>query len=67
MIDSINFAKSITDEITAVYIDIDPGPDELEIISKWNEWFPDVKLEIIPSNYRSLVEPSTELFGKNRS
>jgi amino acid transporter len=57
MIDSINFAKSITDEITAVYIDIDPGPDELEIISKWNAWFPDVKLEIIPSNYRSLVEP----------
>lgn len=57
MVDAINFARSITDQITAVYIDIDPGPDEEELRRRWNEWFPDIRFEVVPSTYRSIVEP----------
>lgn len=64
MVDSINFAKSITDQITAVYIDIDPGPDEEELRQRWNEWFPDVNFVVIASRYRSVVEPLLSYLDK---
>ena len=57
MIDAVNFARSITDNVTAVFIDIDPGPDEDELRKRWNDWYPDVKFVVIPSPYRSIVEP----------
>jgi hypothetical protein len=43
--------------VTAVFIDIDPGPDEDELRKRWNEWFPEVEFVVIDSPYRSLVEP----------
>ena len=57
MIDAVNFARSITDNVTAVFIDIDPGPDEDELRKRWNDWFPEVKFVVVPSPYRSLVDP----------
>ena len=57
MVDAVNFARSISDQVTAVYIDIDPGPDEEELRRRWNDWFPDVEFVVIPSPYRSVVEP----------
>jgi hypothetical protein len=57
MIDALNFARSISDHLTAVSIDIDPGPDEDELHRRWNEWFPDIQLVIVPSPYRSIVDP----------
>jgi hypothetical protein len=57
MIDAVNFARSISDQITAVYIDIDPGPDEEALQKSWNEWYPDIKFIVVPSPYRSVVEP----------
>jgi amino acid transporter len=57
MVDAVNFARSISDHVTAVFIDIDPGPDEEELLRRWNEWFPDVEFVLVPSPYRSIVEP----------
>lgn len=57
MIDAVNFARSIAEDITAVYIDTDLNPDETEIHLKWEAWFPGVKLVVVPSPYRSVVEP----------
>jgi len=57
MVDAVNFARSISDRVTAVFIDIDPGPDEEELRRRWNVWFPDIEFVIVPSPYRSLVEP----------
>ncbi len=57
MVDAINLARSISDQVTGVYIDINPEPDEAELRRRWELWFPDIKLEIIPSPYRSVVEP----------
>jgi len=57
MIDSVNFARSISDRVTAVFVDVDPGPDEDELRRRWNNWFPDTEFVVVPSPYRSLVEP----------
>ncbi|MBI4928619.1 MAG: APC family permease, partial [Anaerolineae bacterium] len=57
MVDAVNFARSLSDNVTAVFIDIDPGPDEETVVARWREWFPDVEIVIIPSPYRSIVEP----------
>jgi amino acid transporter len=57
MIDAVNFARSISAQVTAVYVDVEPTADEIELQRRWNEWFPEVKFVIIPSPYRSIVEP----------
>lgn len=57
MVDAVNFARAISPHVTAVFIDIDPGPDEEELRKQWIGWFPDVNFVVIPSPYRALVEP----------
>lgn len=57
MVDAVNFARSISDHVTAVSIVIEPGPDEEELRQRWNIWFPDVEFVVISSPYRSIVEP----------
>lgn len=57
MVDAVNFARAISDHVTAVFVDADPGPDEEKLRKEWNEWFPDVKFVVIPSPFRALVEP----------
>ena len=57
MIDAINFSQSISNYVTAVFVDVDPGPDEEALQRQWNAWFPEVPLVVIPSPYRSVVEP----------
>ncbi len=57
MIDAVNFARSITENVTAVFVDVDPGPDEDELRKRWNDWYPEVKFVVVPSPFRSLVEP----------
>lgn len=60
MVDAVNFARAISDLTTAVFIDIDPGPDETILRKRWNDWFPDIEFVIIPSPYRSLINPLLE-------
>ncbi len=57
MVDAVNFARSISSQITAVFIDVEPGPDEEELRKNWNDWFPDVNFVVISSPYRALVDP----------
>ncbi|PKO16372.1 MAG: amino acid permease [Chloroflexi bacterium HGW-Chloroflexi-10] len=57
MVDAVNFSRSITEDVTAVYVDINPGPDEDVLRARWNEWFPDVKFVVVSSPYRSITEP----------
>jgi len=67
MVDAVNFARSISDNVTALFIDVDPGPDEKEIQKQWNDWFPEVELVIVLSPYRSLVEPLLSFLDKTDS
>ncbi|MBC8123607.1 MAG: APC family permease [Gemmatimonadaceae bacterium] len=55
ILQAIDYARSITDDVTAVYVDIDTLSTEA-FCKRWQEWT-DVPLKIIPSPTRSIVEP----------
>jgi amino acid transporter len=54
--DAIAYAQSISKDITAVYVELDPGMGDL-MRQRWQRWFPDIKLAVVPSPYRSIVKP----------
>ncbi len=56
IVDAVDFARSITNEVTAVYVELEPG-DGQEVQEKWNRLWPDVPLVIISSPYRSIIQP----------
>jgi hypothetical protein len=56
MIGAVNFAKSISDNVTAVYVELEPGEGEKERV-EWESWWPDVPLVVVPSPYRSTIAP----------
>ncbi|MGG1675577.1 APC family permease [Neobacillus sp. NRS-1170] len=53
---SINYAKSLTDQIFAVYVSFD-REDEKRFEEKWEKWQPDVRLVTLHSHYRSVLQP----------
>ena len=53
---SINYAKSLTDQIFAVYVSFD-REDEKRFEEKWKQWQPDVRLVTLQSHYRSILHP----------
>jgi amino acid transporter len=56
MVDAVDYARSISKELTAVYVELEPGSGE-RIREKWQRWWPDVPLVVLPSPYRSIVGP----------
>ncbi len=54
--DAVNFARSIAQDITAVYIELEPGQGA-EVREKWAEWWPDIPLVVVPSPYRAVIGP----------
>jgi hypothetical protein len=55
-IEAVNYARSISEQVTALYIEIEPGSG-FQVQAKWTEWFPDIPLVIVSSPYRSIVGP----------
>ncbi|WP_160725719.1 APC family permease [Bacillus sp. USDA818B3_A] len=53
---SISYAKSLTDQIFAVYVSFD-REDEKRFEEKWQKWQPDVRLVTLHSHYRSILQP----------
>ncbi|WP_442599742.1 APC family permease [Neobacillus sp. D3-1R] len=56
---SINYAKSLTDQVIAVYIAFE-REDEKIFEEKWNNLHPDVRLVTLHSQYRSIIHPLTK-------
>jgi len=56
MVDAVNFARSISDRVTAVYVELEPGAGEKARL-EWESWWPDVPMVVVPSPYRSIVAP----------
>lgn len=63
MVEAINFARSISNEITAVYIEIEPEKTQ-GVKEKWEMWWPDIPLAIVPSPYRSIIGPLLEFLDQ---
>jgi hypothetical protein len=56
MVDAVNFARSISTDVTAVYVELEPGAGE-KMCATWQGWWPDVPMVVVPSPYRSIVGP----------
>ena len=56
VVDAIRFAKSISKNVTGVYIELEPGSGE-QVRNKWQRWWPKVPLVILPTPYRSIIGP----------
>ena len=56
MVSAVNFARSISDNVTAVYVELEPGAGE-KAREEWESWWPDVPMVVVPSPFRSIVAP----------
>ncbi len=56
IVGAVNFARSISNHVTAVYVELEPGTGE-RIRAEWERWWPDVPLVVVPSPYRSIIGP----------
>jgi hypothetical protein len=55
-IEAVRFARSIASNVTGIYVELDPAATA-RIRSRWQEWFPNVPLVVVPSPYRSIISP----------
>ncbi|MBK9052555.1 MAG: APC family permease [Chloroflexi bacterium] len=53
---ALNYARLLSDDVTAVHVSTNPE-DALKVKQKWESWGQDVRLVIVESPYRLLVEP----------
>ncbi len=58
-LNALNFALDLSDDVTAVHVSIDPK-DAAKVKEKWEKWGNGVRLVIIDSQYRLLIEPILE-------
>lgn len=56
---ALRYARVLSDDITAVYVALDPAEAE-SIREKWFTWGNGVRLEVVDSPYRRLIEPLLE-------
>lgn len=55
-VEAMRFAYSISSDITAVYVELEPGESET-VLEKWLRFWPDTPLVVVPSPYRSFIQP----------
>lgn len=56
IVEAVDFARSITNDITAVYVELEEDETK-EVKEKWARLWPDIPLKIVPSPYRSVIQP----------
>lgn len=60
---AIDFARSITENLVAVYVEVEPDSGA-SVAKKWKEWFPDIPLFVEPSPYRSILSPLIDFLDR---
>jgi hypothetical protein len=56
VVEALRYAETLSDDVRAVYVDIDPKATE-QIRKDWDKWGGRVTLVVLPSPYRSVMEP----------
>jgi hypothetical protein len=56
---ALDYAKTLSSDVRAVYVDVDPAATE-QLRRDWDTWGRGVPLVVLPSPYRSLLEPLLE-------
>jgi amino acid transporter len=55
-IEAVSFALSISNDLTAVYVELEPGRAQA-VRDTWKRWWPDIPLVVLESPYRSILGP----------
>lgn len=63
VIEALRFARSISEQVTAVYVEINPGATA-KVSREWARWGQGVPLVVIPSPYRSTIGPFLEFLDR---
>jgi hypothetical protein len=59
VMEAVAYAKTLSSEVRAVYVDVDGASTE-QVRDAWPRWSDGVPLVVLPSPYRSLMEPLLE-------
>ncbi|MBI3362069.1 MAG: APC family permease [Chloroflexi bacterium] len=52
---ALRYARALSDDVTALYVSLDPAETE-KVKQKWERWGDGVRLKVVESPYRTLVE-----------
>jgi hypothetical protein len=63
IVGALNFARSISPNVIALYIELEPGAAE-RVKNDWQRWWPDVPLVIRQSPFRSIIGPLVEFLDE---
>jgi len=55
-LNALSFARSLSDDVTAVHVSIDPDHAE-KIKQKWDQWGNGTRMVVLDSTYRLMLEP----------
>jgi amino acid transporter len=59
VVQALEYARTLSDDVRAVYVDVDPHATR-EIREDWSQWGKGIRLEILASPFRSVMEPLLE-------
>ena len=59
VVQAFEYARTLSDDVRAIYVDVDPHATQ-EIRNEWSRWGKGVRLEILASPFRSVMEPLLE-------
>jgi amino acid transporter len=64
IVDAITYARSISNDVTAVYVELEQGAGH-RIQEEWERYWPDLPLVVLPSPFRSVVEPFLDFLDES--
>jgi hypothetical protein len=62
VVEALRYAETLSDDVRAIYVDVDPKATE-QIQREWSTWGGRVRLVVLESPFRSLMEPLLEYIG----
>jgi hypothetical protein len=63
VVEALRYGESLSDDVRGIYVDVDPVGTE-RVKRDWETWGGTVKLVVLSSPYRSLMEPLLEYIDK---
>jgi amino acid transporter len=59
VVEALRYAETLSDDVRAIYVDVNPAQTE-QLRKDWDAWGGRVTLVVLPSPFRSLMEPLLE-------
>jgi hypothetical protein len=59
VVEALRYAETLSDDVRAIYVDVNPETTE-HLRNDWDAWGGRVRLVVLPSPFRSLMEPLLE-------